>query len=315
MAARSIWKGSISFGLVQIPVALYPAECPRELSFHMLTKDDLSPIHFKRVKATTGDEVDFKDLVKGYKTKDGTWVVLTDADFARANVDATQSVDILDFIDASELDPIYFDKPYYLAPIALRKGRPTESKAYVLLRETLRRTGKVGIAKVVIRTREHLAAVMPHENLLLLNLLRFDHEVRDADKLDIPDANLKAADVSPREIKMAEQLVAEMSSKWDPKKYRDEYREDLLALIRNRVKEGRAHEIDETEPEAPAREAEAVDMLTLLKKSLERGSSKASTGGGRAANKNASGGKSGAKSGGKSGRKSAAKKSAMKRAA
>lgn len=308
MAARSIWKGSISFGLVQIPVALYPAECPRELSFHMLTKDDLSPIHFKRVKATTGDEVDFKDLVKGYKTKDGTWVVLTDADFARANVDATQSVDIIDFIDASELDPIYFDKPYYLAPIALRKGRPTESKAYVLLRETLRRTGKVGIAKVVIRTREHLAAVMPHENFLLLNLLRFDHEVRDADKLDIPDANLKAADVSPREIKMAEQLVAEMSSKWDPKKYKDEYREDLLALIRKRVKEGKAHEIDESEPEAPEpRDTEAVDMLSLLKKSLERGSSKASPGRGRAANKNASKAKSG--------KKTAAKKSSIKRSA
>jgi DNA end-binding protein Ku len=311
MAARSIWKGSISFGLVQIPVALYPAECPKELSFHMLTKGDLSPIHFKRVNASTGEEVDYKDLVKGFKTKDGTWVVMTDADFARANVDATQSVDILDFIDAAELDPIYFDKPYYLAPVALRKGRPTESKAYVLLRETLRRTGKVGIAKVVIRTREHLAAVMPHENVLVLNLLRFDHEVRDADKLDIPDTNLKAANVSDREIKMAEQLVAEMSSKWDPKKYHDEYREDILALIRKRVKEGKAHEIDESEPEAPEpRDTEAVDMLSLLKKSLEQGGSKAA-GRGRAANKNATTSKSGAK---KKTAKSA-KKSAIKRAA
>jgi DNA end-binding protein Ku len=308
MPARSIWKGSISFGLVQIPVALYPAECPRELSFHMLTKDDLSPIHFKRVSASTGEEVDYKDLVKGYKTKDGTWVVLTDADFTRANVDATQTVDIVDFVDAGELDPIYFDKPYYLAPVAMRKGRPTESKAYVLLRETLRKTGKVGIAKVVIRTREHLAALIPQGDVLLLNLLRFDHEVRDADKLDILDANLKAADVSPREIKMAEQLVAEMTSKWEPKKYKDEYREDLLALIRKRVKEGKAHEVDESEPEAPAaRDEEAVDMLTLLKKSLERGGGKASTGRGRAANKNASKAKSG--------KKTAAKKGALKKAA
>lgn len=305
MAARSIWKGSISFGLVQIPVALYPAECPRELSFHMLTKDDLSPIHFKRVSASTGEEVDYKDLVKGFKTKDGTYVVLTDADFARANVDATQTVDIIDFVQANELDPIYFDKPYYLAPVALRKGRPTESKAYVLLRETLRRTGKVGIAKVVIRTREHLAALMPLGDVLLLNLLRFDHEIRDADKLDIPDTNLKGADVSPREIKMAEQLVSEMTSKWQPKKYKDEYREDLMALIRKRVKEGKAHMIDESEPEAPApREEEAVDMLALLKKSLERGSGAAGARRGRAANKNAS-----------KGRKTAAKKSALKKAA
>lgn len=310
MPARSIWKGSISFGLVQIPVALYPAECPRELSFHMLTKDDLSPIHFKRVSASSGEEVDYRDLVKGYKTKDGTWVVLTEADFARANVDATQTVDIVDFVDASELDPIYFDKPYYLAPVALRKGRPTESKAYVLLRETLRRTNKVGIAKVVIRTREHLAAIIPYENVLLLNLLRFDHEVRDADKLDIPAAELKASDVSPREIKMAEQLVAEMTTKWNPKKYKDEYRDDLLALIRKRVKAGKAHEIDESEPEKPEpREDAGVDMLSLLKKSLEQGSSKAATGRGRAANKNASKAKT------KSTKKTAAKKSALKKAA
>lgn len=308
MAARSIWKGSISFGLVQIPVALYPAECPRELSFHMLTKSDLSPIHFKRVSASTGEEVHYKDLVKGFKTKDGTYVVLTDADFARANVDATQTVDIVDFVDEKELDPIYFDKPYYLAPVALRKGRPTESKAYVLLRETLRRVGKVGIAKVVIRTREHLAALIPHGDVLLLNLLRFNHELRDADKLDIPDTNLKKADVSPREIKMAEQLVAEMTSKWNPKKYKDEYRDDLLALIRKRVKEGKAHEVDESEPEAPApRDEKGLDMLTLLKKSLERGPAKAGTRQGRAANKNASKARSS--------KKTAAKKSALKKAA
>jgi DNA end-binding protein Ku len=282
-----MWKGSISFGLVQIPVALYPAERPNELSFHLLAKHDLSPIHFKRVSASTGKTIDYEDLVKGYQTKDGTWVVLTEQDFRRANVDASQTVSIVDFVDAAEIDALYFDKPYYLAPAALRKGRPAENKAFVLLRETLRRTGKVGIAKVVIRTREHLAALMPHEDLLLLNLLRFDHEVREASKLDVPHADLKKANVSPKEIKMAEQLVQHMTGAWDPKKYKDEYRDDLLTLIRKRIKQGKAETIDETEPEAPESGHKGpVDMLELLRKSLGKGA-KADRPTHRAANHNA----------------------------
>jgi DNA end-binding protein Ku len=267
---RSIWKGSISFGLVQIPVALYPAECPKELSFHMLDKRDLSPIHFQRVNATTGKKIDYDDIVKGYKTKDGDYVVLSDADFRRANVDATQTVDIVDFVDAREIDPLYYDKPYYLGPVAMRKGRTADSKAYTLLRETLRRTGKVGIAKVVIRTREHLAALMPVGDVLALNLLRFDHEVRNPSSIEAPSGG-KAASVSPREIKMAEQLVSELSGAWDPKKYKDEYRDDLLELIRKKEKSGQAHVVDESEPEAPAaHDDEGVDMLSLLRKSLEK---------------------------------------------
>lgn len=265
---RSIWKGSISFGLIQIPVALYPAESPQELSFHMLDKNDLSPIHFQRVNAHTGKAIDFKRIIKGYKTKDGNFVVLTDADFRRANVEATQTVDIIDFVQLSEIDPLYFDKPYYLGPVAMRKGKTADSKAYTLLRETLRRTGKAGIAKVVIRTREHLAALMPIGNVLVLNLLRFGYEVRDPSSIDVPSEK-KVTGITAPEIKMAEQLVSELSSKWDPKKYKDEYREDLLALIRKKERAGEAHVVDDSEPAAPSpRSSEAVDMLSLLKKSL-----------------------------------------------
>jgi DNA end-binding protein Ku len=274
---------------VQIPVALYPAECPKELSFHLLEKETLSPIHFKRV-TSSGEEVDYKDLVKGFKTKDGTWVIMTDQDFRRANVDATQTVDILDFVDGSAIDPIYYDKPYFLGPVALRKGRPTDAKAYTLLRETLKKTGKVGIAKVVIRTREHIAALMPLGNVLVLNLLRFDNELRNPKSVEEDTAK---ATVSPKEMKMAEDLVREMTSDWEPRRYKDEYTNDLLALIRQRVKAGKAHEIDDSEPEAPARaEEEATDMLALLRQSLEQGGkgkkgSKSSKSAPRAANRNA----------------------------
>jgi DNA end-binding protein Ku len=307
MPARSIWKGSISFGLVQIPVALYPAECPKELSFHLLEKESLSPIHFKRV-TTSGEEVDYKDLVKGYKTKDGTWVIMTDQDFRRANVEATQTVDILDFVDGSAIDPIYYDKPYFLGPVALRKGRPTDAKAYTLLRETLKKTGKVGIAKVVIRTREHLAALIPLGNVLVLNLLRFDHELRNPKSIEEDTAK---SSVSPKEMKMAEDLVREMTSAWEPRRYKDEYTSDLLALIRKRVKSGKAQEIDESEPEAPARgEEEATDMLALLRQSLEQGGkgTKSRKSAPRAANRNAAG--KGAKKAGARAKKAAPTKRA-----
>jgi DNA end-binding protein Ku len=298
MPARSIWKGSISFGLVQIPVALYPAESPKELSFHLLDKETLSPIHFQRVSASTGEAVNYKDLVKGYKTKDGTYVVMTEQDFRRADVEATQTVDIVDFVDGGAIAPIYYDKPYFLAPVALRKGRATDSKAYSLLRETLKKTGKVGIAKVVIRTREHLAALIPVGNMLVLNLLRFAHELRDGSDIEAEGEAGNKAKVSPREMRMAEELVEEMTAAWDPRKYRDEYRDELLALIRKRVKSGKAHVIDESEVEAPEpAEEEPTDMLALLRKSLEKGG-KGRRSSARVANRNASGG----------GKKAAAKK-------
>ena len=286
MSARSIWKGSIRFGLVQIPVALYPAERPDHLSFQLLDRGNMAPIQLQRVNAVTRELVDSKNVVRGFKTKDGTYVIVTDDDLRRANVESTQAVDILDFIDESEIDPIYFDKPYYVAPIALRKGGPTESKAYALLRETLQRTEKVAVAKVVLRTREHLGALRPSGDVLVFCLLRFAHELRDTEELNIPRGELRRAEISPSELQMAEHLVREMSASWDPSKYRDTYRDDLMALLRRKAREGEAHPIDDAERAAPEpRKTDATEMFSLLEQSVRlTGKDRAIT---RAANTNA----------------------------
>ncbi|HMJ15014.1 MAG TPA: Ku protein [Polyangiaceae bacterium] len=262
---RSIWKGSIAFGLVQIPVSLYPAEEPDELSFHMLDRRNFAPVGYERVNKKTGRKVDWKDIVKGYEHSKGEYVVLTDQDFEAANVEATHTIDISDFVDVREIDPMYFDKPYYVAPV--KSGR----KAYALLRETLRRSQKAGIAKVVIRTRQHIAALMPRGDALALMLLRFDHELREADELDLPEKNLKKLGVSPKELTMAEKLVDGMVGDWDPTRYHDEYRDDLLALIKKKAKAGEVNAISE-EPKKPRPKrtgAQVIDLMALLQQSVD----------------------------------------------
>jgi DNA end-binding protein Ku len=262
---RAIWKGTIGFGLVQIPVGLYSAEAEEKLSFHQLDKRDLSPIGYERINKTTGKPVAWDDIVKGYEYDDGRYVVLGDADFKAANVEATQSIDITDVVDARDIPPMYFERPYYIAPA--KAGR----KAYALLREVLSRAGRVGIAKVVIRTRQHLAAVVPMDDALALVLLRFHDELRDTERLDLPDTKLKALGITPKEVEMAEKLVEGMVSEWDPEKYRDDYREDLLALIAKKVKSGKLDKI--TEPPESKRttrqSAKVIDLMSLLKKSVE----------------------------------------------
>jgi DNA end-binding protein Ku len=262
---RAIWKGTIGFGLVQIPVGLYSAEAEEKLSFHQLDKRDLSPIGYERVNKTTGKPVAWEDIVKGYEYDDGRYVVLADADFKAANVDATQTIDILDVVDAREIPPMYFERPYYIAPAKAGK------KAYALLREVLARAERVGIAKVVIRTRQHLAAVVPMDEALALVLLRFDDELRDPGRLELPDTKLKALGVTPKELEMAEKLVEGMVSEWDPEKYRDDYREDLLALIEKKAKSGKLDTITEP-PESerrPRQSAKVIDLMSLLKQSVE----------------------------------------------
>ncbi|MEA2691552.1 MAG: end-binding protein Ku [Acidobacteriota bacterium] len=255
---RSIWKGSISFGLVNIPVGLYSAEKRQEVQFHLLDKRDKSPIHYQRVSEKTGKEVPWGDIVRGYEYEEGRYVILSDEDLKRANPEATQTVDILDFVDAADIPTVFFDKPYYLGPD--KKG----AKSYALLRETLVKTGKVGIAKVVIRTRQYLSAVVPQGDVLILNLLRFAHELRDAGEVEVPHGR---AGVTDRELEMAERLVDGMVSDWDPEKYRDNYENDLMGLIEKRVKSG-----DTAEVEAPAPRKQAgnvVDLMALLKRSVE----------------------------------------------
>jgi len=260
--ARAIWKGSISFGLVNIPVGLYSAETRDDISFKLLDKKTMSPIHYKRVSEESGKEVPWDETVRGYEFESGKYVVLSDEDLKGAAPESTQTIDIVDFVDIDEISPLYFDKPYYLGPD--KKG----AKAYALLRETLRRTAKVGIAKVVIRTRQYLAAVVARGEVLTLELLRYAHELRDPSELDVPGGK---AGVTDREIDMAERLVEGMVAAWDPEKYKDTYRQDLMKMIEKRVEAGQLESSPEPAPKPKADRGNVVDLMALLKQSVEQG--------------------------------------------
>jgi DNA end-binding protein Ku len=255
---RQLWKGAIQFGLVHVPVSLYPAEHRDELSFTLLDRRDMQPVGYQRVNKSTGEEVAYEDVVKGYEYEKGEYVTLEKEDFKRANVEATQTVDIVGFVDAGAIAPYYFEAPYYLAPD--KHG----AKGYALLRETLERTGRVGIATVVIRTRQHVAALYPHDKVLVLNTLRYHDEMRDAKDLDVPES-LKAARVQPKEIDMAERLVEDMAGEFEPRQFRDTYREDLMKFIEDKAA-GKVKKAPRGK-KAP-REAEVIDFARLLEKSL-----------------------------------------------
>jgi len=263
--ARAIWKGSINFGLVNIPVALHAGEERQELSFRLLDRRNLAPVRYKRVNERTGREVTWEEIVKGHEYKKGEYVVLTEEDFRRADVEATQTVEITGFVDASEIDPVYYDKPYYLEP--LKKAR----KSYALLREVLERTGKIGIGKIVIRSRQYLAGVMVWGSVLVVNLLRYANELRDPAELELPPQSLKTLDIAEKEIKLAERLVEAMIEPWEPAKYQDTYREKLLALIERKAKSGATEAIEELPKEVrQKRTAQVIDIMDLLKRSVEK---------------------------------------------
>ena len=255
--ARAIWKGSISFGLVNIPIALYPATRREELKFRLLRKTDLSLVNYKRVAETDGKEVPWDQIVKGYEYEKGKYIVLKDEDFQRVDVEATQTVDIQDFVELDEIDPIFFYKPYYLEP---QKGG---DKAYALLRDALKDSKKVGVAKVVIKTREYLAGVKPEDGALVLELMHFADELADTTKLHIP----KKVEIGEREITMAKSLIDSMSSKWNPEKYKDDYREALMEVIEEKVEAG-GKEIEEKPKKAP-KPTKVIDLVSVLQKSLE----------------------------------------------
>jgi len=254
---RAIWKGSISFGLVNIPIALYPATRKEELKFRLLRKKDLSPVNYKRVAAKDGKEVPWDDIVKGYEYEKGRFVVMSDKDFQRVDLEATQTVDIQDFVDLDEIDPMFFYKPYYLEP---QKGG---DKAYTLLREALSDGKKVGIAKVVIKTRQYLAGVQALKDALVLELMHFAAELADPGKLQ---ARKKTA-VGKREKDMAEALVKSMSSKWEPEKYKDDYREALMEVIEEKVESG-GEEIEE-KPKEKKTPTKVIDLVAVLQESLK----------------------------------------------
>jgi len=254
---RPIWKGTISFGLVTIPVALMPSVASRELSFHLLDSRDMSPVHNKRVNAA-GDEVPWDLVIKGYELPDGRWVTVTEEDFKAANVKATQTIDIVGAVCAEDVPLTYFDTPYFLAP-----DKPG-TKAYALLREALKRAGRIAIGQVVIRTRQHLCALVPQGDLLLLEVLRYPHDLREASDIEVPGDDLEALGVTEAEVALAEQLVTTIESEWNPEVYKDTYHDDLLALIERKAA-GETVEVVSA-PEVPAT---VIDIAELLKRSVE----------------------------------------------
>jgi DNA end-binding protein Ku len=255
---RAIWKGSISFGLVNIPIALCPATRKEELKFRLLRAKDLSPVNYKRVAEADGKEVPWGEIVKGYEYEKGKFIVLKDKDFQRVDLEATQTVDIQDFVDVEEIDPMFFYKPYYLEP---QKGG---DKAYVLLRNALAQSNKVGIAKVVIKTRQYLAGVKAEGDVLILELMHFAEGLAAADKLNLP----KKLELGKREIEMAKALVDSMSSKWNPEKYRDDYRDALMEVIEEKVESG-GKEIEE-KPKQKKASTKVIDLVAVLQESLAK---------------------------------------------
>ena len=230
---RPLWKGSISFGLVNIPVTLHGAVTPETLRFRQIDRRSKAPVKEKRVSERTGQEVPWDDVVKGYEYEDGRYVLLEDDELRQANVKATQTIDIVQFARREEIDPLYFETPYYVAPT---KGG---AKGYALLREALRSSDRVGIAKVVVRFRQHMAALMPEGRLLVLELLRYGHEIRDAADLEVPGDDLTEIGVGPREVAMAELLVQSMEEPWRPQEFHDEYRDARAAAHRREGAGGR----------------------------------------------------------------------------
>jgi DNA end-binding protein Ku len=301
--ARAIWKGSISFGLVNIPVGLYSAETRDDISFKLLDRKTKSPIHYKRVSEESGKEVPWDETVRGYEVDKGKYVVLSDQDLKRAAPEATQTIDIQGFVDLADISTLFFDKPYFLAPDS--KG----TKAYALLRETLRRTGKVGIAKVVIRTRQYLAAVVARgeSDVLTLELMRYAHELRDPQELDVPRGK---GGVSEKELQMAMRLVEGMEEAWDPDQYKDDYRSDLMKLIEERAKSGELEGSTAPVPKPEATGGKVVDLMALLKRSLDDGPRKPAK---KAPARKTAGKKTPAKTAAKAPKKTTAKKTASKK--
>jgi DNA end-binding protein Ku len=256
MMARSMWKGSIAFGLVNIPVELYSATRDHRPKFRLLHAKDEAPVKYERVCQREGKPVAWEDLVKGYEYAKGQFVVLTKDDFKTAALEKTKTIDILDFVDPAEVDERYFETPYYLLP---GKGN---DRAYVLLREAIRASGKIGISKMILRDAQHLAAVEAIGNALVLTMMRFSDELADLKEFNFP----QKADVRPGELKMAEQLIGNLVSDWKPDKYTDEYKDNLLRVINAKLKGKKPKLIDlDTTP----KQAEVVDLMARLRASLE----------------------------------------------
>jgi len=257
----AIWKGSLTFGLVNIPVELKTAVRADHISFRLLHKDDLSPVKYERVCQADGESVPWNEIVKGYEYDKGKFVVLTDEDFKAAALEQSKTIDILDFVREDEIDPRYFETPYYLVPA---KGG---EKPYALLREAIRQTGSVGIGKIIIRQTQHLAGVKVVGEALVLEIMRFANELVDASEFNFPNREA----VRPQELQMAEQLVANLAEPFDPSRYTDDYRANLMKVIKAKMK-GKKAKLEEAEGETP--DKGVLDLMSRLRASLEEGSGK-----------------------------------------
>jgi DNA end-binding protein Ku len=272
---RAIWKGSISFGLVYIPIAVYPATKEEKLSFRQLRATDLSPIKYKKVAEADSKEVSADQIVKGFEYERGRYVVLKDEDFAKVKIESTHSIDITDFVELGQVDPKFFYKPYFLEP---QKGG---EKAYALLHRALTGTGRIGIAKVVISNREHLASVKPDGLFLILELMHFASEILSPEELK----NGPTSAITDKELKMAQSLIESMAVAWEPEKYRDEYRTAVMEMIEQKAQ----HKEVAGKPAPAVRATNVVDLVKVLQESLNRNQSlKPKRNGARAASRSTS---------------------------
>ncbi len=268
MTTRTIWKGAITFGLVHIPVGLHTATTESGVDFDWLDRRSMDPVGYKRINKRTGKEIESKDIVKGVEYEDGQYVIISPDEIAEAYPRTTQTIEIQQFVEAAEVSFVYLERPYYVAPI--NKGQ----KVYALLRDTLVKSGKIGIAKVVIQTKQHLAALIPMGDALVLNLMRWGDDVKSVEGLDLPKAGAKSMSPSASELKMAKMLVDEMSAEWDPAEYQDEFKATIMGLVEQKAKAGKTETVIEPQEEAPAYADNVIDLTDLLQRSLRGGTSK-----------------------------------------
>ncbi|AUA57884.1 Ku protein [Achromobacter spanius] len=265
MATRTIWKGAISFGLVHIPVGLHTATTDSGVDFDWLDKRSMDPVGYKRINKRTGKEIDKENIVKGVEYEDGQYVIISPEEIADAYPRTTQTIEIQQFVEAGDVSFVYLERPYYVAPI--NKGQ----KVYALLRDTLAKTGKIGIAKVVIQTKQHLAALIPSGDVLVLNLMRWGDDVKSLEGLDLPKVGAKGMAPSASELKMAKMLVEDMSGKWDPEEFKDEFKAAVMDLVARKVKAGKTETVVEPQEEAPEYADNVIDLTELLQRSLKGG--------------------------------------------
>ncbi|MDM0022647.1 non-homologous end joining protein Ku [Variovorax saccharolyticus] len=301
--SRTLWKGAITFGLVHIPVGLHTATTEQGVDFDWLDKRSMDPVGYKRINKKTGKEITKENIVKGVAYEDGKYVIISPEEIEAVYPRTTQTIEIQRFIEANEIPFVYLERPYYVAPI--NKGQ----KVYALLREALVKTGKVGLAKVVIATKQHLAVLVPSGQALVLNLLRWGDEVKSLADLDLPADGIKGAKITPAEMKMAEQLVDEMTGRWEPTDFKDEFKHAVMKIVDQKVKAGDTETVIQPEEEAPQENANVIDLTALLQRSLKGGKSGSEKGARNAEGATAPQGKAKPHSGTKTAAKAAGKRS------